>query len=93
MQTHCPVHTTINLIDSKWKILILRDILQGPQRFGVLKRSITGVSSKMLSQSLREMEKDGLINRTVFSEMPPHVEYSLSELGNSMRPIIMAMES
>ncbi|GLB46092.1 transcriptional regulator [Philodulcilactobacillus myokoensis] len=92
MKKQCPVATTMNLIDNKWKILILRDILKGPKRFGFLKKSVVGISSKMLSQNLHEMERDGILNRKVFPEVPPHVEYSLSPLGESMRPIIRSME-
>lgn len=92
MKNQCPVATTLGLIDNKWKILIIRDILHGPQRFGELKKSVKGISSKMLSESLREMENDGIVSRKVYPEVPPHVEYSLSELGESMRPIIKSME-
>lgn len=89
----CPVATTVQLIGSKWKLLILRNLLVRPWRFNELKRDLTGISQKVLTDSLRSMENDGLITRTVYPEVPSHVEYSLSEIGESMRPIIEAMES
>ena len=89
----CPVATTVALIGSKWKLLILRNLLQRPWRFNELKRSLDGISKKVLTDSLRSMEEDGLITRTVYPEVPPHVEYALSETGESMRPILMAMQS
>lgn len=89
----CPVATTVQLIGSKWKLLILRNLLQRPYRFNELRRTIPGISQKVLTDSLRSMEEDGIITRTVFLETPPHVEYSLSELGNTMRPIIEAMQA
>lgn len=89
----CPVATTVSLIGSKWKLLIIRNLLVRPWRFNELKRNLEGISQKVLSDSLRTMEADGIINRTVYQEMPPRVEYSLSELGESMRPVIQAMET
>lgn len=89
----CPVATTIQLIGNKWKLLILRNLLARPWRFNEMLRSIPGISQKVLTDNLRAMEKDGIIIRTVYPEVPPRVEYSLSELGDSMRPIIQAMES
>ena len=89
----CPVATTVQLIGSKWKLLILRNLLQRPWRFNELKRSLDGISQKVLTDSLRSMEEDGLITRTVYPEVPPHVEYALRETGVSMRPILMAMQS
>lgn len=89
----CPVATTVQLIGSKWKLLILRNLLQRPWQFNELKRSLDGISQKVLTDSLRSMEEDGLITRTVYPEVPPHVEYALSETGESMRPILMAMQS
>ena len=89
----CPVATTVSLIGSKWKLLILRNLLVRPWRFNELRRDLNGVSQKVLTESLRSMEADGLVIRTVYPEAPPRVEYSLSELGNSMRPIIKSMES
>lgn len=90
-QLVCPVETTVNLICAKWKILIMRDLLQGSHRFNELKKSIQGISQKVLTSNLREMEADGIIIRTVYPEVPPHVEYQLSDLGESMRPIIESM--
>ena len=88
----CPVETTLTLISDKWKVLILRDLMPGTKRFGELKKSIGSVSQKVLTDSLRSMEADGIITRTVYPEVPPRVEYALSELGESMRPIMKAME-
>lgn len=88
----CPVATTVQLIGSKWKLLILRNLLQRPWRFNEMKKTIDGISQKALTDSLRSMEADGLITRTVYPEVPPRVEYALSDLGQSMRPIIKAME-
>lgn len=89
----CPVATTVSLIGSKWKLLILRNLLARPWRFNELKKNLEGISQKVLTDSLRSMEKDGIITRTVYAEVPPRVEYALSELGESMRPIIRAMEA
>lgn len=88
----CPVATTVQLIGSKWKLLIMRNLLVRPWRFNELKRDLEGISQKVLTDSLRSMEEDGIITRTVYPEVPPRVEYALSELGESMRPIIFAME-
>ena len=88
----CPVATTISLIGSKWKLLIIRNLQVRPWRFNELKKSLEGISQKVLTDSLRSMEEDGIIIRTVYPEVPARVEYSLSELGESMRPIIAAME-
>ena len=88
----CPVATTVQLIGSKWKLLILRNLLARPWRFNELKKSLDGISQKVLTDSLRSMEEDGIITRTVYPEVPPRVEYALSGLGESMRPIITAME-
>ena len=88
----CPVATTVALIGSKWKLLIMRNLLSRPWRFNELRKDLDGVSQKVLTDSLRSMEEDGIIIRTVFPEVPPRVEYSLSELGKSMRPIMDAME-
>lgn len=89
----CPVATVVNLIGSKWKLLILRNLLQRPWRFNELKKSLEGISQKVLTDSLRSMEKDGIVNRKVYTDSPLKVEYSLSELGESMRPIIFEMEN
>lgn len=88
----CPVATTVQLIGNKWKLLIMRNLLVRPWRFNELQKSINGISSKVLTDNLRAMEQDGLIVRTVYAQVPPHVEYSLSELGESMRPIIKSLE-
>ena len=88
----CPVQTTVQLIGSKWKLLIMRNLLQRPWRFNELHKSLEGISQKVLTDSLRSMEEDGIITRTVYPEVPPRVEYALSGLGESMRPIIKAME-
>ena len=88
----CPVATTVTLIGSKWKLLIMRNLLVRPWRFNELMKSLDGISQKVLTDSLRSMEADGIVVRTVYPEVPPRVEYSLSELGESMRPIIKSME-
>lgn len=88
----CPVATTVQLIGNKWKILIMRNLLERPWRFNELQKSLDGISQKVLTDSLRSMEADGIVIRTVFPEVPPHVEYSLSELGESMRPILDTMK-
>lgn len=87
----CPVATTVALIGSKWKLLIIRNLLQRPWRFNELKKDLEGISQKVLTDSLRSMEADGLITREVFPEVPPRVEYSLSELGQSLKPILDSM--
>ena len=88
----CPVATTVQLIGSKWKLLILRNLFMRPWRFNELRKDLEGISQKVLTDSLRSMEEDGIITRTVYPEVPPRVEYALSELGLSMRPIMDAME-
>lgn len=88
----CPVATTVSLIGSKWKLLIIRNLLVRPWRFNELQKNLEGISQKVLTDSLRSMESDGIITRTVYPEVPPRVEYALSELGESMRPIIKSME-
>ena len=87
----CPVATTVALIGSKWKLLIMRDLLSRPWRFNELKKDLEGISQKVLTDSLRSMEADGLLTRTVYPEVPPRVEYTLTELGYSLRPILEAM--
>ncbi|MCI8446854.1 MAG: helix-turn-helix transcriptional regulator [Eubacterium sp.] len=87
----CPVETTLTLIGNKWKVLILRDLLPGTKRFGELKKSIGGVSQKVLTAQLRDMEENGLVIRTVYAQVPPKVEYSLTELGYSLKPILDAL--
>ncbi len=88
----CPVATTVSLIGGKWKLLILRNLLARPWRFNELQKSLEGISQKVLTESLRSMEADGIITRTIYPEVPPRVEYALSELGETMRPIIKSME-
>lgn len=88
----CPVEVTVSLIENKWKVLIIRDLLSGTKRFGELKRSIDGISQKVLTSQLRDMEASGLINRKVYAEVPPRVEYSLTDLGRSLSPVLMALK-
>lgn len=87
----CPVEITLTLIGDKWKVLILRDLMPGTKRFGALKKSIGNVSQKVLTAQLRDMEKKGIVTRKVYAEVPPRVEYSLTELGRSLKPILDAM--
>ena len=88
----CPVETTLLMISDKWKVLILRDLLNGTMRFSELRRSIGNVSQKVLTANLRQMERDGLVHREVYPEVPPRVEYSLTETGRTLQPIIEAMK-
>ncbi len=87
----CPVATTINLIGNKWKLLIIRDLLSGTKRFGELRKSLSGISQRVLTENLRDLENDGLVDRKVYAEVPPRVEYSLNQTGVSLQPIISAM--
>lgn len=87
----CPVATTVALIGSKWKLLILRNLMERPWRFNELRKNLEGVSQKVLTDSLRSMEADGIITRTVYPEVPPRVEYALTGLGSSLKPILDAM--
>lgn len=87
----CPVATTVALIGSKWKLLIMRNLPSRPWRFNELRKDLEGISQKVLTDSLRSMEADGLLTRTVYPEVPPRVEYTLTELGYSLRPILEAM--
>lgn len=89
----CPVQTCLKFISDKWKVLIIRDLMTGTKRFSELKKSLSPVTQKMLTQQLREMETDGLINRKVYPVVPPKVEYSLTELGLSLKPVIDAMRT
>ena len=89
----CPGETTAQLIGSKWRLLIMRDLLDGTKRFGELKRSLGSISQKVLTSNLREMEERGLVERRVYPEVPPRVEYSLTEAGASLRPVIDAMRT
>ena len=88
----CPVEVTLMLISDRWKVLILRDLLSGTKRFGELKKSIGSISQKVLTSNLRSMEEDGLLTRKVYAEVPPRVEYTLTELGESLRPVLLAMQ-
>lgn len=88
----CAVATTVQMIGSKWKLLILRNLMQRPWRFNELKKDLEGISQKVLTDSLRSMESDGIIDRTVYPEVPPRVEYALSEVGETLRPVMKAME-
>lgn len=87
----CPVETTLMLISDRWKVLIIRDLLEGTKRFGELKKSIGGISQKVLTANLRAMEESGLLTRKVYPEVPPKVEYTLTETGYSLKPILDAM--
>lgn len=89
----CPVETTLTLISDKWKVLILRDLMPGIKRFGELKKSVGNVSQKVLTEKLRQMEEGGLLVRTVYPEVPPRVEYALTPLGRSLKPILDAMQA
>jgi DNA-binding HxlR family transcriptional regulator len=90
-QAACPVEITLSLLGNKWKVLILRELFTGTKRFGELSRGVPGISQKMLTQQLRQMEADKLVQREVYAEVPPHVEYSLTEVGRSLSPILDAM--
>ena len=92
LEPECPVATTVQLIGNKWKLLIIRNLMERPWRFNELHRSLEGISQKVLTDSLRQLEADGIITRTVYPEVPPRVEYALSDLGESMRPILNAMQ-
>jgi len=87
----CPVETTLTLMGDKWKVLIIRDLLTGTKRFGELRKSLTGISQKVLTQHLRIMEESGLVNRKVYAEVPPRVEYSLTDVGHSLKTILDVM--
>ena len=89
----CPVETTLTLIGDKWKVLILRDLMPGTKRFGELKKSIGTVSQKVLTAQLRAVEESGLVHREVYAEVPPRVEYSLTELGKSLKPILDSLRA
>ncbi len=90
----CPIEHTVNLIGHKWKVLIIRNLLNnGTQRFSELSRGISGISQKMLTQQLKQLESDGIVDRKVYPEVPPRVEYSLTELGHSLKPILDSMNT
>lgn len=88
----CPVETTLSLIGNKWKILIIRDLISGTKRYSELAKSIPDVSSKVLTQQLRELEKDNIISRKVYPEVPPRVEYSMTDFGNTLKPVLLSMQ-
>ena len=90
--TKCSVETTLTLISNKWKILIIRDLLEGTKRFGELKKSINNISQKVLTSNLREMEENNLLVRKVYAEVPPRVEYTLTDIGYSLSPLLDAMD-
>lgn len=87
----CPVETTLAIIGGRWKVLILQELFSGVKRFGELHRALAGITQKMLTQQLRELERDGIINRMVYAQVPPKVEYSLTEFGMTLRPILETM--
>lgn len=89
----CPVEITLKLISNKWRLLILRNLMDGTQRFGQLLKGISGISHKVLTTNLRAMEKNGLVTRKVYPEVPPRTEYTLTDLGRSMKPILDAMNA
>lgn len=89
----CPVEVTLSLIGEKWKILIIRELLNGTKRFGQLKKDVSGISQKVLTTNLRSMEDDGLVVRKVFAQIPPRVEYTLTNVGYSLAPVLNAMAS
>lgn len=90
--TDCPVEYTASLIANKWKIIILRELLGGTRRYNELTRNVVGISSKVLTENLRELEKDGIVSRKVYPEVPPKVEYSLTKKGNDLKNVIEAMK-
>lgn len=92
VQRNCPIEKTMNVIGGKWTFIIIRELFYGPKRFGELQRSSKGISPRTLSLRLKELEEEGIINRTIYSEIPPHVEYSLTEKGETLHPIFEAMK-
>lgn len=91
VRVNCPVERTLEVIGGRWKVLILRELFPGVKRFGQLHRALQGITQKMLTQQLREMEEDGIIHREVYLQVPPKVEYSITPLGESLKPIIDSM--
>jgi DNA-binding HxlR family transcriptional regulator len=87
----CEVETTLKVIGGRWKVLIIRELIDGVKRFGELQRALSGITQKMLTQQLRELEEDGIIHRKVYPQIPPKVEYSITPLGESLKPILYAM--
>ncbi len=89
----CPIETTIKMLGCRWKILIIRELLNGTKRFGELKKSVTGITQKVLTSKLREMEELGLVERTVYPQIPPKVEYTLTDIGYSLRPVLDSLKT
>lgn len=89
--SNCPVECTLGILGGRWKVLILRELFKGTKRFSELQRGIQGVTQKMLTQQLRELERDGIVQRKVYAQVPPKVEYSLTECGESLKPVLDAM--
>lgn len=89
----CPIETTLKMTDSKWKVLIIRDLLSGTKRFGELKKSVSGITQKVLTAKLRELEEHGLVERKIYSQIPPKVEYTLTDVGYSLRPVIDSLQA
>ena len=92
LYTKCPVEYTVSIISDKWKVLIIRDLLEKEKRYSELMKSVVGISDKVLAKNLRELEQDGIINRKVYAVVPPKVEYSLTEKGKELNPILKEME-
>lgn len=90
-RANCAVERTLEVIGGRWKVLILRELFQGVKRFNELQRAVSGITQKMLTQQLREMESDGIVHREIYLQVPPKVEYSLTPLGESLKPILDAM--
>ena len=88
----CPIETTLKMLGCKWKVLIIRELLTGTKRFGELKRAVTGITQKVLTSKLREMEELGLLEREVYPQIPPKVEYTLTEIGYSLRPVLESLK-
>lgn len=88
----CPVEMTLQLLENKWRILIIRDLMHGKKRFGELKKTVSGISQRSLTLNLRSMESSGLVDRKIYAEVPPKVEYSLTPVGMSLTPVLEAME-
>ena len=88
----CPIETTLKMLGCKWKVLIIRELLTGTKRFGELKRAVTGITQKVLTSKLREMEELGLLEREVYPQIPPKVEYTLTDIGYSLRPILESLK-
>lgn len=88
----CPIETTLKMLGCKWKVLIIRELLDGTKRFGELKKSVVGITQKVLTSKLREMEELGLLERTIYPQIPPKVEYTLTDIGYSLRPVLESLK-